>query len=197
MRTLAGRRRNTAALAFVSILALISSGDIAAGSSQIPKEPIKWSAMIPPAEKPLHAGDQFAVQLAARIEEGWHLYSTEQVEGGPIPTRITLPADQPFEMAGTIESSEPRTAFDPNFNLTTEFYENEAFFSVPAKVATAASPGKAEVWVSVSFQTCNDQICLPPKTVKLGVPVNLAAGKQTTTHGRAGIPAPPQKRLQK
>ena len=177
MQYTASRRQAMAAPAFALCLAFIFSGIPATGSSQIPKEPIKWSAKIQSADKPLRAGERFAVQLTARIEEGWHLYSTDQVEGGPIPTRITLPADQPFEMAGTIESAEPKTAFDPNFNLMTEFYENEALFAVPAKVTAVAAPGKAGIRVSVSFQTCNDEICLPPKTVRLNVPLELAAGK--------------------
>ena len=169
--------RALASAAAAIALVLLSSGTAASSSCQIPKEPIKWSAAIESGGKPLKAGERFALQLTARIEEGWHLYSTHQVEGGPIPTRIALPADQPFEMAGTIESSEPETAFDPNFNLMTEFYENEASFAVPVRVTAVAAPGKAEVRVTVSFQTCNDEVCLPPRTVRLTVPLELSVGK--------------------
>jgi len=177
MFCLAGLPKMLAATALSIGLVLVFSGVAASGSSQIPKEPIKWSAKLQSGETPLKAGERFALQLTASIEEGWHLYSTEQVEGGPIATRITLPAGQPFEKAGAIESSEPKTTFDPNFNLMTEFYEDEALFAVPAKVNSIAAPGKAEVKVNVSFQTCNDEICLPPRTVKISVPVNLAAGR--------------------
>ena len=66
-------------------------------------DPVKWSLQIKTSAVSLKAGDRFVVQLTAQIENGWRLYSTEQVEGGPKPTRITFPAGQPFEKAGEIE----------------------------------------------------------------------------------------------
>lgn len=155
------------------ITASMAAGAMAGNPGQIPKEPVKWSIKVGLPEKPLKPGQTFSVHLTAKIEEGWHLYSTEQIEGGPIPTRIVMPPEQPFEQAGTIGSSEPKTAMDPSFNLMTEYYEEEAAFTIPVKVAANAAAGKSEVKVNVSFQTCNDQICLPPKTVKLAVAVNL------------------------
>lgn len=143
------------------------------GREQAAKDPIQWSIKAAVPDKPLQAGDAFTVQLLAAIEDGWHLYSTEQAEGGPIPTRISMPPDQPFEQSGSIEASEPRSALDPNFNLTTEYYEGQAAFYIPVKVAAGAASGKSLVKVNVYYQTCNDQICLPPKTVKLSAEVRI------------------------
>lgn len=158
-----------AAAAFVALIAGVAARD----SGQIPKEPIKWSIKATAPDKPLRSGDKFTLELTAKIEEGWHLYSTEQAEGGPIPTRIVIPGAQPFEQAGSIESSEPNVALDPNFNLITQYYEEQATFIIPVKVATTTAAGKSEVKVNVSFQTCNDELCLPPRTVKLTAEVNL------------------------
>jgi thiol:disulfide interchange protein DsbD len=170
-----GSISNTAALGAVFV-GLITG--IAAGSAeQIPKEPIRWSISASLPDKPLKAGETLKLRLTAKIEEGWHLYSTEQAEGGPTPTRIALQEGQPFEQTGAIESSEPKVAMDPNFNLLTEYYEEQAHFTIPVKVAASATSGKTEARVNVTFQTCNDQLCLPPKTVKLAVEVNLAADR--------------------
>ena len=169
-----GRDGRTTLAILVCIVAATTAGAIAGDPGQIPKEPVKWSMKAGLPDKPVKPGQAFSLHLTAKIDEGWHLYSTEQIEGGPIPTRIVMPADQPFVQAGTIESSEPKTAMDPSFNLMTEFYEEEAAFTIPVKVAANAPAGKPEVKVNVSFQTCNDQICLPPKTVKLAVTVTLA-----------------------
>ncbi len=166
--------RGTVILA-ITIIGISLLGAQAGKSSQIPKEPIKWSVKAGGPARPLKPGDKFNLQLTAQIEDGWHLYSTDQAEGGPTPTRIVLPADQPFEQAGNLESSEPKTTMDPNFNLMTEYYEGEATFTMPVKVAASAVPGQSEVKVNVSFQTCNDELCLPPKTVKLSVEIDLAA----------------------
>ena len=151
----------------------MTAGAVAGNPGQIPKEPVKWAMKAGLPAKPVKPGQAFSLHLTAKIDEGWHLYSTEQIEGGPIPTRIAMPPGQPFEQAGTIESSEPKTAMDPSFTLMTEFYEEEAAFTIPVKAAANAPAGKSEVKVNVTFQTCNDQMCLPPKTVKLAVPISL------------------------
>ncbi len=156
--------------------ALVALGvTFAAGmQDQIPKEPIKWSVKAKLPDKPLKAGDPFSLQLTATIEPGWHLYSTDQSEGGPTPTRIVLPAEQPFKQAGPVQSSEPKSALDPNFNLIVEYYEDEAEFVVPVDVSSTAAPGTTEAKVNVSFQTCNDQLCLPPRTVRLAVGIEVS-----------------------
>ncbi len=143
-------------------------------SYQIPKEPVKWSIKAIPPDIPLKPGAQFMLELTAGIENGWHLYSLEQEEGGPLPTRIVIPADQPFVSGGAIESAEPKSEMDPNFNLMTHYYEEQAVFSVPVEVGVNAPAGKSEVRINVTFQTCSDKLCLPPKTVKLGVGVTIA-----------------------
>ncbi len=159
--------------ALLVICLWIGAGAVPGISNQIPKEPIKWSIKATLPDHPLKPGEQFFLELTARIEEGWHLYSLEQAEGGPTPTRIFMPADQPFGQNGPIDSAEPKTAMDPNFNLMTQYYEGQAIFTVPVKVAASAPAGKSEVRVNVSFQTCSDELCLPPKTVKLAAGINI------------------------
>jgi thiol-disulfide isomerase/thioredoxin len=105
--------------------------------------------------------------VSAKIDDGWHLYSLEQPQGGPLPTRIGLPEGQDFKLAGTIGSPLPLVLFDPNFNLDTQFYEREAEFTLPIEVFKSAAPGKQTLIVSAYFQTCNDTKCLPPKAVKM------------------------------
>lgn len=168
-------RMKLLSLAAPLTLGLVLGISVAAGMpGQIPKEPIQWSIKANLPDKPLKLGDPFTLQLTAKIDQGWHLYSTEQAEGGPTPTRIVLPSEQPFKQGGPIESSEPKTAMDPNFNLMTGYYEDKATFIIPVDVSLTASPGMAEAKVNVSFQSCNEHLCLPPRTVKLTVDVTLA-----------------------
>jgi DsbC/DsbD-like thiol-disulfide interchange protein len=168
-----GGLKRSVFLGLVAGLLMTGSAAFSEVSGQIPKEPVKWSVQAELPGGPLKPGDHFLVRLTAKIEEGWHLYSLEQAEGGPVPTRISVPAGQPFAQDGAIESSEPKSAMDPNFNLTTQYYEEEATFTVPVKVAANAPAGDPEVIISVGFQTCSDQLCLPPRTVKLGTAVTI------------------------
>ncbi|HEY7543767.1 MAG TPA: cytochrome c biogenesis protein CcdA [Blastocatellia bacterium] len=171
---------------FIS-LALVAAAMVAATLSVSAQNPIRWSIKPPAVKGPLKPGDKFSVKLTAEIDAGWHLYSLSQPAGGPIPTRITLAAGQPFKLAGKVASPAPLVAHDPNFDIDTEFYEGTATFTLPVKVETDAKPGKAKLQVSAFFQSCNDQFCLPPKTVNLDVPIEIAAG---TTEEKPEQPDP-------
>jgi thiol:disulfide interchange protein DsbD len=61
-----------------------------------------------------------------------------------------------------------------SFGMEVELYEGDAAFTLPVRVAAAAPAGPQKVIVNTSYQTCDNKICLPPKTVKVEVPVTVA-----------------------
>ncbi len=136
-------------------------------------EPVSWQVRTAPA-KPVKAGAPFTVKLAAHIQDGWHLYSMKSVPDGPIPTRIWLAEGQPFQLAGRVQATEPQTLQDPNFQMEIGIYEGEAEFTLPLKVTAGAAAGPAKVSIHTSYQTCDNRVCLSPKTVKVEVPVTIA-----------------------
>jgi DsbC/DsbD-like thiol-disulfide interchange protein len=139
--------------------------------------PVKWSLKSDAPTAPLKAGDQFRVELTAEIEDGWHLYSTEEIPQGPKPTRIALAANQPFELADSIEAPEPQTALDENFGINTQFYEHSVTFTLPVTVAANAPAGKRKLIVQARYQTCTDKLCLPPKLIKMEIEVEIGTEK--------------------
>ncbi|MGI8469468.1 MAG: protein-disulfide reductase DsbD N-terminal domain-containing protein [Pyrinomonadaceae bacterium] len=126
--------------------------------------PVKWSLNIEKPIKSLGKGDNFKAILSAEIEKGWHLYALEKIEGGPIPTRISVPEDSPFEL-GKIEPPKPIEVDDSAFGITTKFYEEAVKFDLPVKVLDSFERNISELKIKVRFQTCNNEMCLPPKTV--------------------------------
>jgi thiol:disulfide interchange protein DsbD len=144
-----------------------------AAAQDISTDPITWSIAAKEKTVSSKPGGTFIVYLTAKIEAGWHLYSLDQPEGGPKPTRITVPSEQVFEQSGTIESPEPNRAHDENFGMETEFFKESVTFTLPLRVAEKAPAGQHKLQVQVRFQTCNDQLCLPPKTVKLELTVEV------------------------
>lgn len=142
---------------------------LALTAAAAPPDPVAWKLATP--AKPVKAGAKFSVKLVAQIQEGWHLYSMKHVEDGPVATRIWLPEGQSFELAGPIKGSPPESLQDPSFNMEVELYEGEATFDLPLKAGAAA--GTQTLSVSASYQSCNNKICLPPKTVKVELPVTV------------------------
>ena len=69
-----------------------------AGDASAPA--VKVSAVLTPPE-----GDRPAeLSITADIGPGWHIYSTTQKSGGPIPTKIALAKSDRFELAGRFEA---------------------------------------------------------------------------------------------
>jgi len=129
------------------------------------QNPTKWSLESDAKGKTLKRSEKFKAALKAEIEEGWHLYALEQAEGGPIPTTVKVAEEVPFILEGKVTTPEPITKFDPNFNIDTKFFTNQAQFNLPLQ-ATADTKAD-DLAIHVRFQLCNDTFCLPPKTVKV------------------------------
>ena len=138
-----------------------------------PADPVAWKLQNPPAAS-VKPGARFNVKLQAAVQEGWHLYSLKPMAEGPVPTRIWLTEGQPFSLAGAVHAPEPQVIQDATFGMEVELYEGEAVFALPVKVAPDAAQGPQKLIVSASYQSCNNKICLPPKTVKVELPVTIA-----------------------
>jgi thiol:disulfide interchange protein DsbD len=127
-----------------------------------PPDPVAWKIEGAPA-KAAKAGDRFSVRLVAQIQDGWHLYSMKEVADGPVATRIWLAEGQPVQLAGAIQSAPPEMVQDPSFGVEVEQYQGQAEFTLPLR---ATGPAQ-KLAVNVSYQSCNNRLCLPPKTVKV------------------------------
>ena len=147
---------------------------MAACLAAAPADPVVWKLQTPSAA-PVKAGARFNVKLLAAVQEGWHLYSLKPMAEGPVPTRIWIPEGQPFSLAGTVQAPDPQAVQDPSFGMEVELYEGEAVFTLPVRVAPGTAPGAQKLVVSASYQSCNNKLCLPPKTIT--VEAQVAVGK--------------------
>ena len=128
---------------------------------------VQWTARLEPAAI-VRAGANFEAVIDAKIEPGWHLYALTQEGGGPQALVIAVPADSPFKLAGPVIAPLPITAPDANFNIDTQYHAEEATFYVPLAVPPNAA-GRTQLDLDVTFQTCTDRFCLPPKTERLSL----------------------------
>jgi len=157
-----------------AVLALLAAAIaiVAASAQPAPPTPIRWSAgEIAGAVKP---GQTMIVPIAALIDEGWHLYALEAVEGGPIPTQLSAGPNPPFALnEKDIVRPEPKRAQDSNFGTETAFYEESAAFELPIAIAVTAAPTQRDLEIIARFQACNDRICLRPQTATMKVKVSV------------------------
>jgi thiol:disulfide interchange protein DsbD len=151
---------------------LLFMAAVAAGLRAAPPDPVTWKLQNI-ASSQVKAGARFNVKLVAVVQRGWHLYSLKPMPEGPIPTRIWIAEGQPFSLAGAVRSPEPQVMLDPSFGMEVELYEGEAVFTVPVQAAPSVGLGPQKLIVSASYQSCNNQICLPPKTVNVELAITV------------------------
>lgn len=145
---------------------------LAAGLRAAPPDPVSWK--VQDAPKSVKPGAAFSVKLVAKIQDGWHIYGLKPAADGPIPTRLWIAEGQPVKLSGAVQATEPQTMQDASFNMEVQLYEGEAAFTLPLRLAAGAPPGEQRIVISASYQSCDNKICLPPKTVKVEVPVTVA-----------------------
>ncbi|MGO9894165.1 MAG: cytochrome c biogenesis protein CcdA [Bryobacteraceae bacterium] len=126
----------------------------------IPAQPVAhahWAVAFDPATAA--PGAKALARITARIDPGWHLYSASSAAGIPASFQLTGPVVESTRLFQT----QPKRAFDANFNTEAETYEGEAGFAVEAIVRKDAPAGPAQISVNGRFQTCSDTQCVPGK----------------------------------
>lgn len=161
--------------------------------AQIP-DPIKFNITEFPAE--VQAGEAFTIEVEATIEDNWHLYSIlNDKDDGPYPTQFTAVSEN-LVFTAEVEESEAEVEFDPNFEAELGWHSTYATFSIPAAIRLN-NLGEQEIEFEVFYQTCDDRICLPPKTKSLTAviqvsgnsenPVEAAVSSASVESGNGGI----------
>ncbi len=129
------------------------------------QNPVKWELESEVKGKEVKANQKFKAKLKAEIEGNWYLYGLEQPDGGPISTTVSLPENSEFKIDGKVTTPKPIEKMDPNFQIVTKTFRENAEFNIPLK-ATKQLNGD-DLAVNIRYQVCDDKLCLPPKTVKV------------------------------
>ena len=121
--------------------------------------PVKWSTSVVAVSE-----SKYDLVVRATIESGWHLYSQNVPENGPIPTSFTFPKNPAYELVGKVSEETGKTVNDPIFNMKIKFFENKATFKQRINVLSKKA---FKITGEVEFMVCDDANCLPPTYVDL------------------------------
>lgn len=118
-------------------------------------EPVKWKFELK------NTGPKTAeVVMTASIEEGWHLYTMDIPENGPIPTRFSFETLNGVKLIGkVVAKSKHKEVYDQSFSMNLGWYADKAVFVQKLSFDDAA---KIKIKGNVEFMVCNDESCLPP-----------------------------------
>ena len=127
------------------------------------ESPVKWSYA---AQK--ISSTEAVVFIKATIQDGWHIYSLNVKDGGPIKTSFTFNPSKKYSITGNPSEPTPITKFEKSFKMDVSYFEKSVIFQQKVKLKSASDvvvSGKLE------FMTCNDMKCLPPDDVDFSIPI--------------------------
>ena len=110
----------------------------------------------------------YEVQMVATIQSGWHLYSQVQPDDAiAIPTSFSFNQNPLVDFDGKVkEVGKMQKYSDKKLGVSANQYSNKVVFIQRVKLKGKA---KTNVTGKLEYQTCNDEKCLPPKTVNLSI----------------------------
>ncbi|WP_333698544.1 protein-disulfide reductase DsbD family protein [Bacteroides congonensis] len=139
---------------FVSFLLL--SFVVYALQAQI-KDPVKFKT-----ELNTLSDTEAEIVFTATIDNGWHVYSTELGDGGPISATFNVDKKSGLELAGKLKPVGKEVAtFDKLFEMKVRYFENTAKFIQKVKL----TGGAYEIEGYLEYGACDDESCLPPTEV--------------------------------
>lgn len=147
------------------ILLLITVMVIATGAFAQIEKPVKWSY----AAKRINSTEA-VVFLRATIDQGWHIYSQNVKDGGPIKTSFTFTPSKNYALVGKTAEPTPITKFEDAFKMNVSYFEKTVTFQQKIKLK---STGATSVKGQLEYMVCNDHKCLPPEDVDF----DIALGK--------------------
>jgi thiol:disulfide interchange protein DsbD len=138
------------------------------------QNPVKWSASV---EK--NTDTQYTLIATAVLEKGWHLYSQDVPENGPIATLFVFDETKgKFKVEGKTVEGKGITVDDKVFEMKIKYFEDVAVFKQKINV----SSNNKLVYATVEFMVCDDTQCLAPTEIDLEFNLlNAKIASKTTT----------------
>ena len=152
-------------------------------SAQI-KDPVKFKYNI----NPLPNGVYEAV-LTATIEKNWHIYSKDLPPDSGIPTEMKLSSKEGIQLiGGVVEVGKKHDEFSEAFGAQIVYFSDLVLFKQKFKLKNAAKP--ATVAAEITYQTCNDRVCLAPNTLEFEQKIAATATENTVTETKVETETP-------
>lgn len=133
------------------------------------QEPVKFKSEL----KTLAAGEAEIV-FTATIDKGWHVYSTDLGDGGPISATFNVEKISGATVVGKLQPKGKEIAsYDKLFEMNVRYFESAAQFVQKLKL----TGGDYKIEGFLEFGACNDENCLPPTQVEFNFSGKAEAAK--------------------
>ena len=140
------------------------------------QEPVKFKTELKNV-----SATEVEIVFTASIEQGWHVYSTDLGDGGPISATFNTDKLTGAQLDGKLRPVGKEIAsFNKLFEMDVRYFEHTAQFVQKLKL----TGGDYQVTGYLEYGACNDENCLPPTQVEFsfsGKAEGTSASVQTET----------------
>ena len=137
------------------------------------KDPVKFKT-----ELTSLSDTEAEVVFTAAIDNGWHVYSTDLGDGGPISATFNIDNKSGVELVGKLKPVGKEVAtFDKLFEMKVRYFENTAKFVQKVKF----TGGAYAIEGYLEYGACDDESCLPPTQVPFKFSGVAKAGNAAAT----------------
>ena len=137
------------------------------------KDPVKFKT-----ELTALSDTEAEVVFTAAIDKGWHVYSTDLGDGGPISATFNVDNKSGVELVGKLKPVGTEiSTFDKLFEMKVRYFENTAKFVQKVKF----TGGAYAIEGYLEYGACDDESCLPPTQVPFKFSGVAKAGNAAAT----------------
>ena len=128
--------------------------------------------------------DEAEIIFTAKIDQGWHVYSTNLTDG-PIAATFNVVKMEGVEKVGKLRPrGNEQKVFDKLFDMEVRYFENTATFVQKIKFTKP----KYVIDCYLEYGACNDQVCMPPSTVEFKKTGRLTPNPSPLERGTTEVP---------
>jgi len=131
-------------------------------------------------------GKPVRVAIVIDVPSGYHINSNRPLESYLIATSVKIEPENGLR-AGVVTYPRPVLRTFKFSNKQLSVYEGQARLKFSVPIPANYSDGSAKIKAHVRLQSCNDEVCFPPKTynLDLGIDVVSATERVRATNGWA------------
>ncbi|MBQ5983328.1 MAG: thioredoxin family protein [Prevotella sp.] len=122
-------------------------------------EPVHFQSQFKPTQ-----GDEAEIIFQGTIEPGWHVYSTDLGNDGPIEATFNVVKIDGLELVGKLKPvGKVITKYDKMFGMDLKYFEGKATFVQKVRFTKP----EYEIDAYLEYGACNDESCMPPTDVTI------------------------------
>lgn len=160
------------------LLHVCAFSEVPAGLKDKSPDKSKITAQVRLSHDKVMPGSVFFGLLAVTVQEGWHINSATPSDDKLVSTTVEV---RKTRVVDSVSIQYP-AAVERKFDFTDdvlEVYEGTIHILIRMEIQKSAKPGAYLIPATVSYQACNNSVCLAPAAVRVNIPIRVTRNGRT------------------